>query len=152
VNTGWLWTAALLGTVASAQSELPAGPGKDVVERVCAPCHGVYPLMQRNRTKEAWGNTVDRMIGRGAKAAGEDAQVIVQYLYDNFGVPTPTTINVNKAGVTSLTNFLNLFPEEADAIIAYRDKNGSFKDWQDLTRVPGLNLKNLEERKDRIVY
>ena len=61
-------------------------------------------------------------------------------------------INVNKAGARSLTNFFKLFPEEAEAIIDYRDKNGSFQEWQELKNVPGLDFKKIEAKRDSIVF
>jgi hypothetical protein len=50
-----------------AQGPLPPGEGKSVVERVCAPCHGVYPLTTRSRTKAARVSLVDNMETGGAK-------------------------------------------------------------------------------------
>ena len=137
---------------ALAQDPLPPGEGKELVERICAPCHGVYPLTQRNRTKAAWQSTVDSMESRGAKGTDAEFKIVVDYLAAHFGVVVSDKININKAGARSLTNFFKLFPEEAEAIIDYRDKNGSFKEWQELKNVPGLDFKKIEAKRDSIVY
>ncbi len=147
---GALWLGAALSV--KAQDPLPPGEGKEVVERVCAPCHGVYTLTQRNRTRAAWAATVDNMESRGAKGTDADFKIVVEYLARHFGVTVPDTINVNKAGPRSLTNFFKLFPEEAEAIIDYRDKNGEYKQWEDLKKVPGLDAKKIEAKKDKISF
>jgi competence protein ComEA len=149
-----IWTMFSLGVLLplSAQDPWPPGPGKELVERICAPCHGVYPLTQRNRSKAAWESLVDNMETRGAKGTDAELKAVVQYLVANFGVPVVDKINVNKAGARSLTNFFKLFPEEAEAIIAYREKNGDFREWQDLTKVQGLDAKKIEAKKDSIFF
>jgi len=146
--------AILIVTVlsATAQDPLPPGEGKDVVVRVCAPCHGVYPLAQRHRTKEAWEGLVDNMESRGAKGTDADFKTVVQYLVTNFGVVVSDKVNVNKASARILTNFFKLFPEEGEAIVAYREQNGDFKDWQDLRKVPKLDAAKIERRKDSITF
>ena len=146
-----LWSL-IVCLAAYGQDGLPPGEGKDVVERVCAPCHGVYPLMQRNRSKTAWERTVEGMEARGAKGTEADFKLVVQYLTDHFGVPVVDKINVNKASSRSLTSFLNLFPEQADSIVEYREKNGSFRDFEDLKKVPGVDAKKLEAKKESITF
>src|SRR6266478_4274338 len=86
-----------------AQGPLPPGERKAVVERVCAPCHGVYPLATRNRTAAAWASLVDNMETRVAKGIDEDFKIVVQYLVINFGIAVSDKININKAGARSLT-------------------------------------------------
>jgi len=135
-----------------AQDPLPPGEGKAVVERVCAPCHGVYPLTARSRTEAAWASLVDDMETRGAQGRDENFMIVVQYPVNNFGVAVPDKININKAGARSLTNFLELFPEEAEAIVDYRDKNGAFKEWQDLKNVAGPDPAKIARKKDSIVF
>src|SRR5262249_34710624 len=100
---------------------------------------------------------VDSMVTLGAKGTDEDIQAVKQYLAATFPLPdaekmNPDKVNVNKASAIRLTNTLKLFPEEADAIVAYREKNGSFKEWQDLTKVPGVDPKKIENRKDHITF
>jgi cytochrome c5 len=70
---------------ASAQQNLPEGPGKDTFAKVCSTCHGLDRPMALRRTKEAWSATVAEMAGFGADATQEDFQAIVNYLAKNFG-------------------------------------------------------------------
>ena len=46
-------------------SYLPKGPGKEIVERVCGPCHGVSLLIEHHASRAEWERTVNNMIGRG---------------------------------------------------------------------------------------
>ncbi|HJT87139.1 MAG TPA: cytochrome c [Bryobacteraceae bacterium] len=66
-------------------SDLPAGPGKELVERICAPCHGVSLLSGRHATLDAWYRTIDNMVRRGAKGTDDEMEQIAQYLAKNFG-------------------------------------------------------------------
>ena len=83
-----VFKALLLGSLAasaSAQQNLPDGPGKDTFAKVCSSCHGLDRPMALKRTKEAWSATVAEMAGFGADATQEDFQAIVNYLAKNFG-------------------------------------------------------------------
>ena len=140
-----------------AQTPLPPGEGREVVERVCAPCHGVARIALRKLDKDGWARLVESMVNLGAKGSDDDIRIVVQYLSATFPLPdsekmNPDKVNVNKASSVRLTNTLKLFPEEADAIVAYREKNGSFKEWQDLTKVPGVDPKKIEARKEHITF
>jgi competence ComEA-like helix-hairpin-helix protein len=139
------------------QNPLPPGEGREVVERVCAPCHGVARLMLRKLDRDGWARLVDGMVNLGAKGTDEDIKIVVQYLSATFPLPdsekmNPDKVNVNKASSVRLTNTLKLFPEEAEAIVVYREKNGNFKEWQDLQKVPGVDPKKIESRKDHITF
>jgi len=151
--------AACLSLLAAlrAQGPLPPGEGREIVERVCAPCHGVERIALRKLDKDGWARLVEGMANLGAKGTADDFKTIVQYLSATFPLPdsekmNPDKVNVNKASSVRLTNTLKLFPEEADAIVAYREKNGTFKEWQDLTKIPGVDPKKIENRKDHITF
>jgi cytochrome c5 len=83
--TGIALLLLLVATPASAQQNLPDGPGKDTFAKVCSTCHGLDRPMALKRTKEAWSATVAEMAGFGADATQEDFKVIVDYLAKNFG-------------------------------------------------------------------
>ncbi len=59
--------------------------------------------------------------------------------------PTATVpkgkININKAGLETLTQLKGIGPEKAKAIMAYRKKFGSFKKVEDLMQVKGIGEK-----------
>jgi hypothetical protein len=79
-----LLTAFSLAASAHAQ-DLPDGAGKDLVMNVCTQCHDLARITSKNRTKEEWNDTVDKMAMRGAKASDEEFETIVTYLAKYFG-------------------------------------------------------------------
>ena len=82
--------AALAPAAALADDSLPAGPGKDALERACAVCHAAETVTMFNKDENGWAQTLDSMIGRGAEVSEPDYKVILAYLTQHFGVgPTP---------------------------------------------------------------
>lgn len=131
------------------QDTLPDGKGKDVVERVCNDCHGPENITKKALTKDEWEEVVNDMVAMGATGTGEELDTIVQYLAKNFPA---VKVNVNKAGAKELAGPLELTPAEADAIVAYREKNGPFKQADDLKKVPGVDGKKIDKKKDRLEF
>jgi glucose dehydrogenase len=66
-------------------STLPDGPGKEVVQRMCAPCHGLAVATATRRSREAWQDIVGNMVRRGASGSSADIEQVVQYLSTHFG-------------------------------------------------------------------
>ena len=60
-------------------------------------------------------------------------------------------INLNKATVEELSQLKGIGMKYAERIVQYRDKNGPFKNIEDLLNVQGIGAKTLEKNKDRIV-
>ena len=127
---------------------LPEGPGKSVFENTCGGCHGADIVIGQTGTRDVWQDTVDSMRGRGALGSDEDFKTIVSYLTKYFGV----TVNVNQAPAKDLATNLDLTTAEADAIVKTRTDKGNFKDWADLAKVQGLDIKKLEPIKSRIKF
>jgi mono/diheme cytochrome c family protein len=69
-----------------AQDTLPAGEGKDVVQRICTGCHGIETALDQARTEAQWKAVVDTMIGRGAEGTDAEFATVVKYLTKNFGI------------------------------------------------------------------
>jgi hypothetical protein len=126
---------------------LPEGPGKSVFENTCGGCHGADIVIGQTGTRDVWQDTVDSMRSRGALGTDEDFKTIVNYLTTYFGVP----VNVNTAAAKELVDNLNLTSAEADAIVKARDKS-KFKDYSDLAKVDGLDMKKLDPIKSRIKF
>ena len=73
-----------------AQTHLPEGNGRDLVQRVCNSCHSVDLITTQRQTRDEWTGTVQRMAQRGASATDEQFNEIVDYLTNNFGrTPDP---------------------------------------------------------------
>ena len=61
-------------------SQLPDGPNRETVQRICSGCHSVQMFMGRGMTREQWSGVVSNMIGRGAKISDEEFDQVVDYL------------------------------------------------------------------------
>jgi competence protein ComEA len=147
---GWLAAVSLPPALSAAgQSDLPEGPGKAVVERICSGCHGVEVFTDSRNTKERWGAVVDDMASRGAEGTDEELNQVVEYLSKNFG---PVKVNVNKAGAVELAKTLAISQQNAGAIVEYRAKNGAFKNLEALKSVPGIDAKKIDQKKDLIEF
>jgi competence ComEA-like helix-hairpin-helix protein len=118
---------ALFVPVAPAQTQYPDGPGKATFLKICSNCHAP-----------------DNVIGKGQSAD-------LDYLSTNFP-PIPDKINVNTATAWNLRNWMNFSDKQANAVVDYRKQNGDFKSLDDLKKVPGLDPKVLDAKKDRITF
>ncbi len=68
---------------------LPAGKGKEVVQKLCSGCHSVTVFADQHHTPERWGQVVDNMISKGMDASDDQIVTIVTYLGTNLGPKTP---------------------------------------------------------------
>ena len=157
---GWVGALLVLGLAGAAWSQetLPAGKGKDTVEMVCTQCHGLSNITNNRFSKADWQAMVEQMIANGASLTDTEKETVVEYLAQNF--PDKKTaensksdkINVNKAAAKELVASLGLSEKEAEAVVQYRQKNGNFAKWEDLQKVPGLDSKKIEAKKDQIAF
>jgi competence protein ComEA len=143
-------SAALFLTVAKAQEKLPNGPGRETMKRVCGGCHSAENVAGMAKTREEWGALVGEMAADGAQGTEDEFNEIVDYLAIAF--PKTPKINVNKASAKDLESALELSAKEADAIVHYRVEKGSFKSVEDLEKVPGVDAKKIEAKKDRLIF
>lgn len=138
-------------------TELPPGPGHDTTVKVCSKCHSPNILVANPRTRQGWEETITKMSGMGAVATDDEFTEILEYLVKNVSPDAVTSdagakIDVNKASAADLSKGLDLSPKEAEAVVAYRKKNGDFKSIEDLSKVPELAGKKFDDKKDRIVF
>jgi competence protein ComEA len=147
-------TAALLITWshgASAQSQLPEGPGKDAVVRMCGTCHPVERAASVRLTQAGWQDTIGKMMTLGAKGSDEDAKAVLEYLSTHFKGEAGKPLNLNTATSIDLESITLFLRKESAAWIAWRAKNGPCKTVDDLKKVPGVDFKKIEERRERLV-
>lgn len=71
-----------------APSELPAGPGLDLIQRSCIGCHDIYMITAKRKTPEEWATTVGLMADRGAEVTPDEMLAIETYLSQNFSSVT----------------------------------------------------------------
>lgn len=66
------------------------------------------------------------------------------------GSQNSNSININKADAEELQNIPGIGPAKAAAIIEYREKNGSFKEPEQLMEISGIGEKTFEKMKDAV--
>ncbi len=130
---------------------LPDGPGKDIMVRTCGVCHEPRRAASVRLTRDGWSSVIDDMVRRGAKGSDQDLATILDYLTTNFLGEAPRPLNINSAAQIDFESVLELLRREAAAVVAYREKHGAFKSVDDLKKVPGLDFKKIDSKRDRIV-
>ncbi|HZZ33815.1 MAG TPA: hypothetical protein VFE10_17665 [Phenylobacterium sp.] len=68
---------------------LPAGPGKDVVVRVCTACHDATQFASARHTPDEWDDEITKMQGAGAEMTAEEQVAISAYLAKYLPKPGP---------------------------------------------------------------
>ena len=126
---------------------LPQGEGRDAVATMCVPCHGVLVAVAARKTPLAWSASVEDMRVKGAKGTDEQAQAAAKYLSTWFAA-----VDVNRATAEDLVKIAEFTPEEAAAIVAWREAGHAFKSYTDVKKVPGLDAKRLAAAKPRLAY
>ena len=142
------FTVLLLAAVVPCGGQtLPDGKGKDAVRKICTGCHEIQTVIGSRRTRIGWERNVDDMVSRGAEGSDDEMEAVVAYLTEFFG-----KINVNTASVQDLETSLGLSGKEAQAIAAYREQNGRFKDFEELKKVPGVSAEKLQAKRNQIAF
>lgn len=135
----------------SQYSRLPEGPGKDTLIRVCGKCHSPTNVIANGQSRDGWEAEITKMAGFGASASDEEFTEILDYLAKNFP-PVTGKINMNKVTAADLESQLGFSGKQAGDIVAYREKNGAFKSIEDVKKVPGLDAKEVDVRKNRMTF
>jgi competence protein ComEA len=135
-----------------AHPEFPAGVGRDVTLKLCANCHSPNIILAYGQNRIGWENTITKMVRQGAEGTDEDFTEIADYLIEHFPPSTVQKIFVNMATDKQLAAVLEITPEEAKAIVDYRDKAKGFQTIEDIKRVPDVDTKKIDAKKDRLVF
>lgn len=124
---------------------------------------GVYELAPDSRVEQALNaagglteNAEERSINLAQRVA--DEQVIYVAAIGEADVPVQTAgsstssekININQADSDELTELNGIGEAKAQAIITFREENGPFTSIEQLTEVPGIGEKSLENMKEQI--
>lgn len=145
----WGCTILVLLSAKAADTPLPEGPGKDIVETTCTDCHSLERIKAQRLNEEGWDAIIREMIETGAAINPDDVKVIVDYLTKNFG--PDKKVNVNEAGMVEIAGVLGLTHAEAGVIVQYRNKNGKFKNLSELEKASGVADK-IEAKKALIDF
>jgi competence protein ComEA len=143
--------AVLAIPMTAAAQTLPDGPGKAELLKVCGTCHQAERSAAVRLTREGWEGVISDMISRGAKATDAEFAAILDYLTKNFLGDAPRPLNINKANNVELESVAGLTRKEAAALLKWREQAGACKSLDDLKKVPGLDYKKIEARKDFLV-
>jgi len=141
----------VLGVTSPASAQLPDGAGKDLIFKVCGGCHQAERSASVRLTREGWEEVIADMIKRGAKGSDEEFGTILEYLATHFLGDAPRPLNINRATNVELESVAGLTRKEAAAVLAYLDKVGVCKSLDELKKIPGLDFKKIEARKDFVV-
>ena len=145
-----LLVVAALFNVAWAADVAPPAPDlareARSVQAVCAKCHNLQIVMDTPMSYDAWHDTVQKMVDRGASGTDEQFEDIMDYLHR-----TMTTINVNAAAASELEIVLNLPEPVAKAIIARRSTR-KFSDLADLKSVEGVDASTVDTNARLIFF
>jgi competence protein ComEA len=141
-----------LGAMTLEALQLPEGPGRAEVEKLCRPCHEVARATAPRQDRAGWNHTMARMAAFGMKSSDQEFLLALDYLAKNFPAEDVPRINVNKASAVELESGLSLRRSQAASVLAYRAKHGDFKSLEDLKKVPLLEADKIEAKKDRIAF
>ena len=138
-----LFAAAWAADVAPPAPDL-AREGQSL-KAVCSQCHNLEIVMDTPMSYNAWHDTVQTMVDRGASGTDEQFADIMDYLHR-----TLTTIDVNTAHADELEIVLNVPEAAAEAIIARRSVQ-KFTGLADLKSVPGVDASTIDA-KARLIF
>jgi hypothetical protein len=114
--------------------------------KICTSCHGMEMVTDTPRDIDAWHDTVQKMIDRGARGTPDEFDLVRDFLYQNV-----TPVDVNHADPDMLLAVLHAPQAAVDAIVTRRQTR-PFKDLSDLETVPGLDRALLESKKRMIFF
>ncbi len=140
------------GPFAAAQESAGATPAVHDLARegrslkaVCAQCHDLQIVMDTPMSYDAWHDTVQTMIDRGASGTDQQFEDVMDYLHR-----TMTTIDVNTADANELQIVLDVPETAAQAIIARRSTQ-KFTGLAGLKSVPGVDASTVDG-KARLIF
>lgn len=152
ITMALLSTALVLpGSAAAGAQTLPDGPGKAELVKLCGTCHQAERSASVRLTREGWEGVIGDMISRGARGSDEEFAAVADYLSKHFLGDAPRPLNINKANNVELESVAGLTRTEAAAVLKWREQVGTCKALDEMKKVPGLDYKKIDARKDFLV-
>jgi competence ComEA-like helix-hairpin-helix protein len=136
-----------VGTALAARAQEPEDHPAVAFKRTCSTCHDAERILATRRTRTQWEEVIEKMIERGAQGTPEDFTAAEEYLLRVSG-----RVNINRALSNDIVAVLGLTQKDADAIAEYRKANGDFKDFDEVCKVPGIDLEKLKQGRDAISF
>jgi len=134
--------ASICADAQSSEEVLPAGPAKDKLVKVCVGCHEMDLVVARRHTRAEWEGVMEDMVARGSSGTPEELKVLVDYLNQNLG-----KVNVNEATPQELEKALKITEANARLIVSWREKNGRFKNFEEVRKVSGLDQVAIRDKR-----
>jgi cytochrome c5 len=78
--------------------QLPEGPGKATMQKICSGCHAPEIVLGRHETKEGWEQIVSSMVDKGANGTDDEFNTIIDYLAANFQKKADSKPSSNDSG------------------------------------------------------
>jgi len=138
------------GAQQAIQKESPTvaeDPDTGLFHRLCDECHTSAQIVSRRRTRAEWEDVITKMIEKGLGAPEKDLETVFAFLNRNYG-----RVLINRAPADEIVAVLQVSQQDADALVAYRKTAGAFADFEAIRKVPGIDMKKLENKKDAIAY
>ena len=143
------------------QSESKASFGAQIYVYVtgCVVNPGVYIMPEGSRVYDAVN------AAGGVTSEGDESRMnMVNIIHDSERIVVPMAaefcentgdngsglVNINQADENKLTTIPGIGPSKAKAIVAYRNKHGSFSKIEDIMKVAGIKEGTFEKIKDYI--
>ncbi len=82
-------TAPAAGVSEYARQDLPDGPGKDEIQRLCSVCHDLIFTMTKREDEAGWTRIVNDMRSKGADGTEEEFAQVIAYLTAHMGKSEP---------------------------------------------------------------
>jgi cytochrome c5 len=138
---------------ATVAAVMPEGAGKQIILRECTACHLPEHFTKYRHTNEEWQVIVIRMGQRVRSASKEELDTVEKYLATNYPkIEDASKLNVNKASVEEISARLNLTMDEAKALVDYRQRHGTFREWGELLAIYGVDGHKIEAAKDKMSF
>lgn len=126
---------------------LPAGPEREKMVKLCVGCHEIDLVVARRHTREEWDGVVEDMIARGTKGTEAELSLVAEYLSKYLG-----KVSVNSATAKDLEDGLKISERDAQAIVAWREQHGKFKNFEEVRKVPGLDAARIGDKRGWVSF
>jgi competence ComEA-like helix-hairpin-helix protein len=87
------------------------------------------------------------MIEEGASGTEKQFETVFGYLLRSYAKTF-----INSAPPDEIATIVGLSKKDAEAIVAARTASGPFADFEAVKKVPGIDVKKLEEHKDAVAF
>jgi competence protein ComEA len=143
-----LLIALVLAIPLSAQTnDLPPGPQREILTKLCVGCHEMDLVVARRHTRAEWDGVIEDMQARGTQGTPKDLSGVAEYLSKYLG-----KVSVNTASAQELQESLKISEKDAQAIVAWRDQHGSFKNFEEVRKVPGLDAAKMADKRGWMAF